>query len=32
MAEGSSRTSNKDQARFYIMAYSSAVDIKSNNY
>ncbi|PAU93179.1 four helix bundle protein [Aliifodinibius salipaludis] len=27
LAEGSSRTSNKDQARFYIMAYSSAVEI-----
>lgn len=27
IAEGSSRTSNKDQARFYIMAYSSAVEI-----
>lgn len=27
LAEGSSRTSNKDQARFYMMAYSSAVEI-----
>lgn len=27
IAEGSSRTTNKDQGRFYIMAYSSAVEI-----
>ena len=27
LAEGSSRTSSKDQARFYIMAYSSAVEV-----
>lgn len=27
IAEGSSRTSGKDQGRFYIMAYSSAVEI-----
>lgn len=27
LAEGSSRTTSKDQARFYIMAYSSTVEI-----
>lgn len=27
VAEGSSRVSGKDQARFYVMAYSSAVEI-----
>mgnify|MGYP002761087687 CR=1 FL=1 len=27
IAEGSSRTSSKDQARFYIIAYSSSVEI-----
>ena len=27
LAEGSSRTSNKDQTRFYMMAYSSGVEV-----